>query len=47
MVPLQLPIHSWTRLAEPTFTEEQLADIRGGLTAEEYRSKLIREWCEN
>ena len=28
------------------FTEEQLNDIRGGLTAEEYRWKLIREWCE-
>ena len=28
------------------FTEEQLADMRGGLTAEEYRWKLIREWCE-
>ena len=24
------------------FTEEQLSVIRGGLTAEEYRSKLIR-----
>jgi hypothetical protein len=28
------------------FTEEQLNDIRGGLTAEEYRWKLIREWQE-
>jgi hypothetical protein len=27
------------------FTEEQLTVIRGGLTAEEYRWKLIREWC--
>jgi hypothetical protein len=26
------------------FTEEQLTAIRGGLTAEEYRWKLIREW---
>ena len=26
------------------FTEEQLNDIRGGLTAEEYRWKLIREF---
>ena len=29
------------------FTEEQLTDMRGGLTAEEYRWKLIREWGEN
>ena len=29
-----------------SFTEEQLAAMRGGLTAEEYRWKLIREWCE-
>ena len=28
------------------FTEEQLTAIRGGLTAEEYRWKLIREWGE-
>jgi len=28
------------------FTEEQLTAIRGGLTAEEYRWKLIREWAE-
>ena len=28
------------------FTEGQLNDIRGGLTAEEYRWKLIREWDE-
>ena len=28
------------------FTEEQLAAMRGGLTAEEYRWKLIREWLE-
>ena len=28
------------------FTEEQLTAMRGGLTAEEYRWKLIREWCE-
>jgi hypothetical protein len=28
------------------FTEEQLAAMRGGLTAEEYRWKLIREWGE-
>ncbi|HEX2446723.1 MAG TPA: hypothetical protein VHK26_00870 [Methyloceanibacter sp.] len=27
-------------------TEEQLTALRGGLTAEEYRWKLIREWCE-
>ena len=26
------------------FTEEQLTAIRGGLTAEEYRWKLIRKW---
>ena len=26
------------------FTEEQLTAVRGGLTAEEYRWKLIREW---
>jgi hypothetical protein len=29
------------------FTKEQLTGIRGGLTAEEYRWKLIREWCED
>jgi hypothetical protein len=29
------------------FTEEELNSIRGGLTAEEYRWKLIREWCED
>ena len=28
------------------FTEEQLSTMRGGLTAEEYRWKLIREWCD-
>ena len=28
------------------FTEEQLTAMRGGLTAEEYRRKLIREWDE-
>ena len=28
------------------FTEEQLSVLRGGLTAEEYRWKLIREWGE-
>ncbi len=28
------------------FTEEQLTAMRGGLTAEEYRWKLIREWRE-
>ena len=27
------------------FTETQLNAIRGGLTAEEYRWKLIQEWC--
>jgi hypothetical protein len=30
-------------LTKVPFTEEQLNDIRGGLTAEEYRWKLIRE----
>ena len=29
------------------FTEEQLSAMRGGLTAEEYQWKLIREWCED
>ena len=29
------------------FTEEQLAAMRGGLTAEGYRWKLIREWGEH
>jgi hypothetical protein len=29
------------------FTEEQLSGMRGGLTAEEYRWKLIREMCDN
>jgi hypothetical protein len=28
------------------FTEEQLRAMRRGLTAEEYRWKLIREWGE-
>ena len=28
------------------FTEEQLTAMRGGLTAEEYRWKLIREWSQ-
>ena len=28
------------------FTDEQLAATRGGLTAEEYRWKLIGEWGE-
>ena len=28
------------------FTKEQLSAMRGGLTAEEYRWKLIREWGE-
>jgi hypothetical protein len=32
-------------IADSPFTEEQLTAIRGGLTAEEYRWKLIREWC--
>jgi hypothetical protein len=27
-------------------TEEQLTAMRGGLTAEEYRWKLIREWLD-
>ena len=29
------------------FTDGQLTAIRGGLTAEEYRWKLIREWRED
>ena len=29
------------------FTEEQLTAMRGGLTAEEYRWKLIQEWCDD
>jgi hypothetical protein len=29
------------------FTEERLTAIRGGLTAEEYRWKLIREFIDN
>jgi hypothetical protein len=29
------------------FTEEQLNSIRGGLTAEEYRWKVIQEWGED
>ena len=28
------------------FANEQLTAMRGGLTAEEYRWKLIREWGE-
>ena len=34
------------RRSSVAFTEEQLTAIRGGLTAEEYRWKLIREWGE-
>jgi hypothetical protein len=30
--------------AKVPFTDEQLTAMRGGLTAEEYRWKLIREW---
>ena len=29
-----------------SFTEEQLSAMRGGLTAEEYRWKLIRKYSE-
>ena len=29
------------------FTEEQLTQMRGGLTAEEYRWKLIRQYLKN
>ena len=29
------------------FTEDELTAMRGGLTAEEYRWKLIREWSED
>ena len=29
------------------FTEEELRALRGGLTAEEYRWRLIRKWCKN
>jgi hypothetical protein len=29
------------------FTEEQLTAMRGGLTAEEYRWRLIRKWCKD
>ena len=29
------------------FTEEQLTAMRGGLTAGEYRWKLIQEWLED
>jgi hypothetical protein len=28
------------------FTDAELSALRGGLTAEEYRWKLIREWSE-
>ena len=28
------------------FTDEQLTALRGGLTAEEYRWKLIRKWSD-
>ena len=28
------------------FTEAQLTAMRGGLTAEEYRWRLIRKWCK-
>ena len=30
--------------AKVPFTDEKLGAMRGGLTAEEYRWKLIREW---
>ena len=29
-----------------SFTEEQLTEMRGALTAEEYRWKLTRKWSE-
>jgi hypothetical protein len=29
------------------FTEEQISEMRGGLTAEEYRWKLIRQHLKN
>ena len=32
--------------ARVPFTEEQLTQMRGGGTAEEFRWKLIREWLE-
>ena len=28
------------------FTDERLTSMRGGLTAEEYRWKLIQEWLD-
>jgi hypothetical protein len=32
------------RRSKVPFTEEQLTAMRGGLTAEEYRWRLIRKW---
>jgi hypothetical protein len=29
------------------YTEEQLTAMRGGLTVEQYRLKMIRKWSEN
>jgi hypothetical protein len=41
------PARQREKLKAVPFTEEQLNEIRGGLTAEEYRWNLIREWCED
>jgi|KBSMisStandDraft_5_1062788.scaffolds.fasta_scaffold6410870_1 hypothetical protein len=32
------------RKSKVPFTEEQLRELRGGMTAEEYRAYLIRKW---
>ena len=35
------------RRSKVPFTEEQLTAMRGGLSAEEYRWRLIRKWCKD
>jgi hypothetical protein len=45
----ELPAQDWrdgARWRKVSFTEEQLNDIRDGLSAEEYSVELIREWSE-
>jgi hypothetical protein len=35
------------RRSKVPFTEEELSAIRGGLTVEEYRRRLIRKWGDS
>jgi len=40
---IEIPRGAWRRQA---FTEEELAALRGGLSAEEYRWEVIRKWTK-